>query len=313
MQQERRPCPICNLGEQDVNVTDFGERLTLQCPRCGRFGITRTAIAIAVQRDMIPKLSAWIRDHSEKGTEIPEINSTTLPEIGRLLPNYTASQKQLLLIRNIERNTDFPGQNVPINAYFDYPLAWAANETELVYYLRSLIDRNFILRADGPPDLNDAHEFNFQITPDGWNFLQEHSEPSVFSDQAFVAMSFAPELNPIWENAIRPAIVRAGFTPLRVDAEPHMERIDMRIITEIKNSRFLIADVTNQRPGVYFEAGYAIGLGLPVIWSVNEDDAENVHFDTRQYNHIRWDSENYLEEQLYLFITALIGKGERQE
>ena len=78
-------------------------------------------------------------------------------------------------------------------------------------------------------------------------------------------------------------------------------------MAEIKNSRFVIADVTDQRPGVYFEAGYAIGLGLPVIWSVRENDLRNVHFDTRQYNHIVWKGEDDLEEQLYNRVLAVIG------
>lgn len=83
----------------------------------------------------------------------------------------------------------------------------------------------------------------------------------------------------------------------------------MKIITEIKNSRFLVADVTQQRPGVYFEAGYALGLGIPVFWCVREDDLKNVHFDTRQYNHIVWKDENHLAEQLYFYVSAVIGKG----
>lgn len=122
-------------------------------------------------------------------------------------------------------------------------------------------------------------------------------------------MSFASELKPVWENAIRPALVRAQFRPYRVDAEPHVDRIDTKIITEIKNSLFLVADVTQQRPGVYFEAGYALGLGLPVFWCVQSDDLKNVHFDTRQYNHIVWDNEQHLSEQLFLHVSAVIGKG----
>ena len=76
---------------------------------------------------------------------------------------------------------------------------------------------------------------------------------------------------------------------------------------EIKNSRFVIANVTGQRPGVYFEAGYAIGLGLPAIWSVREDDLRNVHFDTRQYSHIVWKREDDLKEQFYNPVLAVIG------
>lgn len=70
----------------------------------------------------------------------------------------------------------------------------------------------------------------------------------------------------------------------------------------------MIADVTEQKQGVYFEAGYALGLGIPVIWSCRKDDLKNVHFDTRQYNHILWESEEDYAEKLYNFICAIIGK-----
>ena len=82
----------------------------------------------------------------------------------------------------------------------------------------------------------------------------------------------------------------------------------MKIIAEIRQSRFLIADVTQQKAGVYYEAGFAHGLGIPVIWCVREDELNNVHFDTRQYNHILWNSEKDLREKLETFIIATIGK-----
>ena len=78
-------------------------------------------------------------------------------------------------------------------------------------------------------------------------------------------MSFSDDLKPIWEGPIYKAIKKAGYKPYRVDAEPHSDRIDVKIISEIKNSRFVVADITEQKRGVYFEAGFALGLGLPVI------------------------------------------------
>lgn len=51
-----------------------------------------------------------------------------------------------------------------------------------------------------------------------------------------------------------------------------------------------------------------MGLGLPVIWSIRKDDVGNVHFDTAQYNQIRWDSAKQLEEGLFDYISAIIGK-----
>ena len=68
-----------------------------------------------------------------------------------------------------------------------------------------------------------------------------------------------------------------------------------------------MADVTEQRRGVYFEAGYAIGIGLPVKWCIRKDDLTIVHFDTRQYNHVVWESIQELKEKLYDIICAVIG------
>jgi hypothetical protein len=58
---------------------------------------------------------------------------------------------------------------------------------------------------------------------------------------------------------------------------------------------------------VYFEAGYAMPLGLPVIWLCQEDDKNRVHFDTRQYNHIFWKDIEDLRTQLRNRILATIG------
>ena len=121
-------------------------------------------------------------------------------------------------------------------------------------------------------------------------------------------MSFDKSLDALWENGIKIAVERAGYKPHRVDKEPHLDRIDAKIIADIKDSAFMIADVTQQKQGVYFEAGYALGLKRPIIWCVREDDLDNVHFDTRQYNHVVWKTAEDLQEQLYNLICAVLGK-----
>ncbi len=52
--------------------------------------------------------------------------------------------------------------------------------------------------------------------------------------------------------------MKAGYKAYRVDSKPHSDRIDAKIITEIKNSRFLFADVTEQKQGVYFKLVMAL-------------------------------------------------------
>lgn len=62
--------------------------------------------------------------------------------------------------------------------------------------------------------------------------------------------------------------------------------------------------MTGQRGGVYFEAGFALGLGIPVIYLVDQSDLNEIHFDTRQYNHIVY--ENDLYERLKHRIEATV-------
>jgi nucleoside 2-deoxyribosyltransferase len=100
---------------------------------------------------------------------------------------------------------------------------------------------------------------------------------------------------------------------LALDKKEHNNKIDDEIIAEILRSKFLVADFTCEkekvRGGVYFEAGFAMGLGIPVIWTVAKESLDDVHFDTRQYNHIVWDKPETLRNLLKARIGAVIGDG----
>jgi hypothetical protein len=244
------PCPICKLQANEVRVREIGERITLECGRCGKFTITATAESMAKNLEPKPKLSAWIRERSDTGGEIAEINSQTLTEVEAALPSYRVAEKQLLLLRALERYSNFPGKSVNIVPHLHYPLAWASNENEFRYLMRSVVNRRLVDRVNGVGDFTNSLAFDVELTTDGWTFLEERARPSVISNQVFVAMAFAEDLLPAWKHGIEPALVKAGFNPYRVDAAPHIDRIDAKIVSEIKNSKFLVADVTLQRQGV---------------------------------------------------------------
>jgi hypothetical protein len=84
------------------------------------------------------------------------------------------------------------------------------------------------------------------------------------------------------------------------------------IIAEIRRSRFLVADFTQgkdgARGGVYYEAGFAHGMNIPVIFTAKKGEAKP-HFDTRQFNHIFWETPKELCERLANRISATIGDG----
>jgi nucleoside 2-deoxyribosyltransferase len=140
--------------------------------------------------------------------------------------------------------------------------------------------------------------------------LTSHSGPG---DQAFVAMSFDTGLNDVYIQGLQRGIEEAGYRSLRLDNKEHINRIDDEIIAEIRRSKFLVADFTGHRGGVYFEASFAMGLGYPVVLTCRKSDKENLHFDLRQYNFIDWETPDELRDRLCKRIAAVIGYGPSQE
>ena len=96
-----------------------------------------------------------------------------------------------------------------------------------------------------------------------------------------------------------------------MDKIEHINRIDDEIINQINTSRFLVADFTGHRGGVYFEAGYAMGIGLPIFWTCRKDEMSGLHFDIRQFNCIDWETAEELAQRLQSRVESVIGKGPR--
>jgi nucleoside 2-deoxyribosyltransferase len=308
MNDTRKRCPVCKLDGQEILARqDGGDKVTYKCHRCGQFTVSRTAEAVVGRSAKSARLSGWLRERTMAGIEIPMLTTMFIEEVLRTLPDYKPLEKQQKLLRAIEGLTEYPGQEVILIPEYETALAWAENEREFEFYVKSLMERGFLAfinpeeRAFGDP------LYSLYITSHGWEYLETIQSNQLGKSQAFVAMSFDAGLRSVYDNAIAPAIEAAGYRPYRVDATAHLERIDIKIIAEIRQSRFLVADVTQQKAGVYYEAGFAYGLGIPVIWCVRKDDLHNVHFDTRQYNHVLWDTEKELREQLENFILATIG------
>jgi nucleoside 2-deoxyribosyltransferase len=110
-----------------------------------------------------------------------------------------------------------------------------------------------------------------------------------------MAMQFGDEaLDRLVTDHFRPAVRQTGFTLKRVDDEPKAGLIDARIMLEIKAAWFVIADLTHSNRGAYWEAGYAAGLGKPVIYTREQSvwKQQKSHFDTNHHLHISWDAGN---------------------
>src|SRR5437870_1495719 len=102
-------------------------------------------------------------------------------------------------------------------------------------------------------------------------YLSQDLTPEIITD--FVAMSYNEDLiNSAYREGIHLTIRQdCKMDPVLVKDIPHNEKICDKIIAEIRTCQFLIADVTKASANVYFEAGFAMGLNRPVIWTCKDE------------------------------------------
>ena len=315
-------CTICQSGSTLSPVTLTEKKLN--CPRCGIYSISGTAEAVWKANNpslrQIANASGWIREHKNitinsnsieflLSIEIPSVNTRAvriLTTLGKIVSSISEYYK--IYAYDFSNFGNIPNRDDALrNQQYWLGISYSVDFDELGYLLSDYLDKETGFLTS----INQTTSLSVQITPKGHTYLAELKKTHVDSQIGFCAMWFDKMVLPIWTNAIEPAIKAAGYDAKRIDTDHHNNRIDDEIIAMLRRSKFVVADFTGQRGGVYFEAGFALGLGLQVIWTCEKSDLKEVHFDNRQYNFITWE-ENKLDDfkvALKNRIEATIGRG----
>lgn len=314
---EKNQCLLCGqmLPTDLLTVQQIASNDTynIECRMCGNSTITWEA---KLEIEKLPEreradLASWVAERAVQGCYPPTICSSSY-EGSDTSQDYRVNQilealvprdiSELLdrVLENLGARTGEPGERCKLKDC-DIYVCYAVSVRQMHFYLHALVERGWVEKIDEGWQ-------NLIISPAGWMRIGELQSVGARTDQVFVAMSFKPALEPAWRDGLYAGIKAAGYRPLRVDKQEHNEKICDRVQSEIRRSAFLVADVTRHRQGVYFEAGYAMGLGMPVVWTCQKREKDRCHFDTRQYNHIFWETPEELAVALEHRIRATIGE-----
>ena len=251
-------CPICRRDDAQERHSDLEGVLAFRCARCGDFDIRQDGVVAVSQIGDADRvyLSAWTRNEGLRLCKPPELLRAGIEIILANQRKRGVSEKQDSLLLNFGRQSEHPGHWIQFHEAVDVGLAWADTPDELRFHVAALEGRGWIM-SDGT--LNPR----YSLSSDGWGRFAELERPAgPESNIVFVAMSFAAEFITAWTDGIRPALADAGYEGRRADSSEHLDKIDDRIMAMIRESRFVVVDVTSQNKGAYFEAGFALGLGM---------------------------------------------------
>jgi nucleoside 2-deoxyribosyltransferase len=298
--REPAVCPLCQRDGAVITERAAFNRdaIKYSCPRCGTFVID-TLLSVSIAHDIgeqLFRVSHITRKASDAGeplfldtVEMAQSLASSVPQWRRV--DDGVGRFLIALARKTGRYT----AQLSISPENDYPLVPTRDASEYTDLWTLASQMGYI----------DA-EFR-RITPDGWRKIESLRETAGLTRQAFVAMWFAPTMEDAWNEGFKPGVESSNyFSALRIDRKEFNNKIDDEIIAEIRRSGLLVADFTGHRGGVYFEAGFGMGLGVPVIWTCKKSDMKRAHFDTRQYNHIVWETPADLASRLDARIRASV-------
>lgn len=299
------PCPVCQetSGTSDQSVASpFMTDVT--CPRCGQFRLVaplgqREFQAGGLHESRAHFLSAVLREANDNGAPL----TVTSDELDDLLSRVVPARTPL---DSIDRILVYLGSRPSRGFFDDYAVNYSHDRS--VAAVKDTRDMKYLCDLAAELGLVEDTGHGLRLTVKGWERTDELRRAIPPRSLVFVAMWFDKGLDPAWKDAIRPALEDLGLDARRIDFVEHTDRTDERILLEIAKSRLVVADFTGNRGGVYFEAGYALGRGIPVVWTCKKGyfDRNPLHFDTRQYNHILWENEPDLRERLRVRVEAIL-------
>lgn len=297
-------CPVC-LGAylKPVKVVPAAGGYGVDCPACGPFALSEEAWEdfldlksgpgsklTAVQR---ARLSHRLRRAHAAGERRPKMDSEFVERfITDGCPGPTPAEQVERLIELVGDYVSKSGERLKQLPDDTYSLIGSANPTLAGELAIELYKRDVL---DGDPYQSSTTQQTLRrvsLTLDGWEKYEAGKRGQFSGSVGFIAMKFGDSvLDKFVEDVIKPAVRNGiGYDLVHMRDVSRAGVIDNLMRAQIRDSAFIIIDLTHDNSGAYWEAGYAEGLDKPVIYICEQGkfDAVKTHFDTNHCTTVMW-------------------------
>lgn len=315
------PCPVCQSALKDKQVSPNGrDVIRYSCPLCGNFIMSGTLVedlphTLQAKKDANIKISHAIRQ-MQRANKLPELYTNTIDEIlNQSLPR--PGEQADLLIRWLAENLDGPGETLWVEPDTHKSIIGAKTANGFALILRHLFEVGLVT-GNMSEAISAPGRAHVTLSMAGWHYYDKLQQGSGSYRKAFMVMKFGvPELDHIVASIFKPCVKQTGFDLRLVSDTPKAGLIDDRIRAEIQASDFVVADLTHDNLGAYWEAGYAEGLGKPVIYTCEKSkfEKDKTHFDTNHHLTIIWSTQepHLAGESIKATIRATLPHFAKQE
>jgi hypothetical protein len=284
-----------------------------ECEACGTFRANTAFDMAKVLGSDVNQLRLQIsrhlrlRNQTNRQDEAPSL-SHYFPDGYKLLPRFEQDVPATLdaLLNLVAEETKAFGETVDL---LSKDWQWVAmlcltNTKGLKAYLDELDSQALAVRVTRQVRDSSTNQIvnrpNVLLTMKGWERVRELRKTSptlsnrVFcafpnrntnSDEDRIISQQSTDLFAAIQVPVQPLI------PYRVEADHQATQINDAIVAGLRGARFVIADLSHHRPNVYYEAGFAQGLGTPVVFICRSDLRDKTHFDVASHRILEWSPE----------------------
>ena len=321
-------CQFCKSKATSQFLPDAEHRI-IECPLCGRFiddvlyedkenkNIIATYLFYNKKNDKDINYLSDERYLNIIKKDAPSINFFRVtPEIINSYKYMSIKEKINLIMLFLGKKSKYMGdvlqisENEFVSASFVNRFKNTGNEFDEIDIQVQISTLCNYLKETGLIDsFSQTGEVVFiKVSIRGWQLIEESQKNTSFGKKVFIAMSFAAGTESTRE-ALKNGISKAGYTLVLIDEVTHNHQIVPEMFKQIRDSKFLVIDVSVPNNGAYYEAGYALGQGKEVIFCCKketfDDKDKRPHFDVSQKQMIVWEDEKELSEKLEMWIKSL--------
>jgi len=301
-------CPICyeNFGGGAEKHPSTIDGSVYECSVCGQFAIAGTAevqyfstSSVRLSHRDRAALAHLARLSWDRGEPIA-ITTATIKNIqaNSMLPSPSVQLVRLLVaLGGLIGETGLPApiassMAARVGAMDHDRMDMLIAEADARRWIKK--NPGFYVSGGSGPTV--SSETTYDLTVSGWDQYEKERRGLISGNYGFLALQFNdPVLDPIYRDTIRPSIKsQLGYDVVDMREISRPGVIDNIMREHLREAAFIIADLTHDNPGAYWEAGFAEGLGKPVVYICEENkfNSKKTHFDTNHCTTIKWDPEN---------------------